>query len=103
MFDSPPDFFSLVIAIAALIFARKAYVDARRLRARLDAIEAKAPTIAMAPPPLPTEQAPEIAPDAEPITAAPSAPAETATPPDTEPQVTATATADAAAPSPPPL
>jgi hypothetical protein len=54
MFDSPPDFFSLVIAIAALIFARKAYVDARRLRARLDAIEAKAPTTVTAPPPLPT-------------------------------------------------
>ena len=30
MFVSPLDFFALVIAIAALIFARKAYVDARR-------------------------------------------------------------------------
>jgi uncharacterized membrane protein len=100
MFDSPPDFFSLVIAVAALIFARKAYVDARRLRARLDAMEAKAPTTAMAPPPLPTEQAPEIAPEAHPITTEPSAFSETATPPDAEPLVAATATTDAAPPPP---
>jgi uncharacterized membrane protein len=102
MFDSPPDFFSLVIAIAALIFARKAYVDARRLRARLDAIEAKAPTTVTAPPPLPTEQAPKIAPEAQPIAVAPSALGEIATLPDAEPQVAAAATVDAApAPLPP--
>src|SRR5215831_16997700 len=55
MFDAPPDFFSLIIAIAALIFARKAYVDAKRLRARLDAIEgATAPVAGAAPPPVGT-------------------------------------------------
>ena len=65
MFDSPPDFFSLVIAIAALIFARKAYVDAARLRVRLDAMEAStAPAARPAPPPLPEyEPAPVTPPD----------------------------------------
>jgi uncharacterized membrane protein len=78
MFDSPPDFFSLIIAIAALIFARKAYVDAKRLRARLDAMEAAtAPVATPAPPPLPQyEPAPATQPDlpAEP----PAIPAEIA-------------------------
>jgi uncharacterized membrane protein len=65
MFDPPPDFFSLIIAIAALIFARKAYVDARRLRARVDAMEAAAAPVATpAPPPLPEyEPAPATQPD----------------------------------------
>jgi len=40
MFDSPFDFFSLLIAIVAFIFARKAFNQAAMLRARLDAIEA---------------------------------------------------------------
>ena len=40
MFDIPFDFFSLVIAIIAFIFARKAFNQAAMLRARLDAIEA---------------------------------------------------------------
>jgi uncharacterized membrane protein len=78
MFDSPPDFFSLIIAIAALIFARKAYVDAKRLGARLDAMEAAtAPVATPAPPPLPKyEPAPATQPDlpAEP----PAIPAEIA-------------------------
>jgi uncharacterized membrane protein len=78
MFDPPPDFFSLIIAIAALIFARKAYVDAKRLRARLDAMEAAtAPVATPAPPPLPQyEPAPATQPDlpAEP----PAIPAEIA-------------------------
>jgi uncharacterized membrane protein len=65
MFDTPPDFFSLIIAIAALIFARKAYVDAKRLRARVDAMEAAtAPVATPAPPPLPEyEPAPATQPD----------------------------------------
>ena len=42
MFDIPFDFFSLVIAIVAFIFARKAFNQAAMLRARLDAIEATA-------------------------------------------------------------
>lgn len=40
MFDSPYDFFALLIAIIAFIFARKALNQAARLRARLDAMEA---------------------------------------------------------------
>ena len=83
MFDKPPDFFSLAIAIAALIFARKAYVDAARLRARFDAIEASTAPVRPTPPPLPDhEPAPATQPDlaAEPapvlaeIAAAASAP-----------------------------
>ena len=35
----PFDFFSLVIAIAALIFARKAFNQAAALRARLDSMQ----------------------------------------------------------------
>jgi uncharacterized membrane protein len=42
MFDSPFDFFSLLIAVAAFIFARKAFNQAAQLRARLDAMEAAA-------------------------------------------------------------
>ena len=42
MFELPFDFFSLVIAIVAFIFARKAFNQAAMLRARLDAIEAAA-------------------------------------------------------------
>ena len=40
MFDLPFDFFSLLIAIVAFIFARKAFNQAAELRARLDAMEA---------------------------------------------------------------
>ena len=40
MFDSPYDFFSLVIAIAALIFARKAFNQTAALRARMDSCKA---------------------------------------------------------------
>ena len=52
MFDSPFDFLSLVIAIVAFIFARKAFNQAATLRARLDAIEAAAGQARPAPPPL---------------------------------------------------
>jgi uncharacterized membrane protein len=103
MFYTPPDFFSLVIAIAALIFARKAYVDAKRLQARLDAIEAQAParttTIAPTPPPLPTAAAPKIAPQAPPIAAEWTPVSETAAP--AQAQSNAAPPADAAAPPPP--
>ena len=43
MFDLPFDFFSLVIAIVALIIARKAFNQVAVLRARLDLIETSAP------------------------------------------------------------
>ena len=42
MFDYPFEFFTMVIAIAALIFARKALNQATALRARLDLFEAAA-------------------------------------------------------------
>jgi uncharacterized membrane protein len=83
MFDSPSDFFALVIAIVAFIFARKALNQVAALRARLDAIES-APilakpvpppltplqeleqTLAAASPPTAPEQAAAVA-DAEPV------------------------------------
>ena len=40
MFDSPIDLITLVVAIAAFAFARKAQEQAARLRERLDALEA---------------------------------------------------------------
>ena len=46
MFDSPFDLLPLVIAIAAFLFARKAFNQANVLRARLDMLEAKALTAA---------------------------------------------------------
>jgi uncharacterized membrane protein len=60
MFDLPFDFFSLVIAIVALIIARKAFNQVAVLRARLDLIETSAPvtTAIVAPPPLPAYEAP---------------------------------------------
>jgi uncharacterized membrane protein len=66
MFDLPFDFFSLVIAIVALIFARKAFNQVAVLRARLDLMETSASSAAAtgpAPPPLPTHEAP-VAPSA---------------------------------------
>ncbi|WP_291865899.1 DUF2339 domain-containing protein [Bradyrhizobium sp.] len=65
MFDLPFDFFSLVVAIVALIIARKAFNQVAGLRARLDLMEAVRPgtTAAAAPPPLPVTQAP-VAPSA---------------------------------------
>ncbi|WGS22291.1 MULTISPECIES: DUF2339 domain-containing protein [unclassified Bradyrhizobium] len=95
MFDSPFDFLTLVIAIVAIIFARKALNQIAALRSRLEAIEAAtttaarpispappeeseqtlpaAPSIAPMPPPLP-EAAP-VAPDVQdqPAASAPSA------------------------------
>src|SRR5882762_8235734 len=66
MFDSPLDFFSLVIAIVAFIFARKAFNQTAALRARLDLMETVASSAAAArpmPPPLPAQEGP-IAPSA---------------------------------------
>src|ERR1700686_718365 len=74
MFDSPLDFFSLVIALVAIIFARKAMNQVTALRARLEAIEAM-PTAAARPipPPLPPGQefGQPPAPAAPSVTAAP--------------------------------
>src|SRR5437868_10814187 len=52
MFDSPFDFFALLIAVVAFIFARKASNQADMLRARLDAIEATGLQARPRPPPL---------------------------------------------------
>src|SRR5882672_1222721 len=66
MLDSPFDFFSLVIAIVAFIFARKAFNQTAALRARLDVMETLASSATAArpmPPPLPAQEA-SIAPSA---------------------------------------
>jgi uncharacterized membrane protein len=66
MFDLPFDFFSLVVAIVAFIFARKAFNQVAVLRVRLDSMETSASSAAAtspAPPPLPAHEAP-IAPSA---------------------------------------
>src|SRR3989449_1041334 len=64
MFDSPFDFFALLIAIVAFIFARKAFNEAATLRARLDTIEATGLQARPGPPPLTPfeglEQAPAV-------------------------------------------
>ena len=83
MFDSPFDFFSLVIAIVAFIFARKALNQAAALRARLEAIEAGGMQARPSPPPLTPLQelertlaaaAPTIAPEQPTAAAEPTAP-----------------------------
>jgi uncharacterized membrane protein len=55
------EFFTLVIAIVAFIFARKAFNQIDALRARLDALETAAPLVAatpVAPPPVPAYETP---------------------------------------------
>jgi uncharacterized membrane protein len=64
MLDSPLEFFSLVIAIVAFIFARKAFNQTAALRARLDSMEALASSAAATramPPPLPARETSPIA------------------------------------------
>jgi len=65
MFDSPFDFFSLVIALVAFIFARKALNQVAVLRARLDALGASATATTAMPPPLPARQAPFVPPTSD--------------------------------------
>jgi uncharacterized membrane protein len=88
MLDSPFELITLVVAIAAFAFARKAQEQVARLRERLDTLEATgvAPAARPAPPPLPQFQqappsaaaaAPEPAPDVSEPETAPSG-AETA-------------------------
>jgi uncharacterized membrane protein len=55
MFDSPFDYFALLIAVVAFIFARKALNQAATLRARLDAVEAAAQARPLRPPLTPQE------------------------------------------------
>jgi uncharacterized membrane protein len=106
MFGSAPDFFSLVIAIAALIFARKAYVEAGRLRTRLDAMEAlaRATVTPLTPPPLPTGETIQTAPETSPIAAEWTPVGETASPAgESAAEAPATAATVAMPPPPPPL
>jgi uncharacterized membrane protein len=56
MFDSPFDFFALLIAVVAFIFARKALNQAATLRARLDAVEAAWQARPVAPPLTPLQE-----------------------------------------------
>ena len=70
MFYSPFDFFALLIAVVAFIFARKAMNQAAGLRTRLDAIEAAGLQTRSGPPPLTPFQT------TEPTPATPSPPAQ---------------------------
>jgi uncharacterized membrane protein len=106
MFDLPLDLLALVIAIAALIFARKTSTEASQLRYRLDRLEAAradhaaaAGTTAAvaAPPPLPGEA--PLAPEA---TIAPD-PSESQLATLDAPLVTAPSDETDASPAPPPL
>jgi uncharacterized membrane protein len=100
MFDQPFDFLTLVIAVAALIFARKASSEAASLRARLEAVEAsqRRPV----PPPLESAAA-SVA--AQPPSEIPAAPILTAEPvasrADDEVAAPEPAAADTSATSPP--
>jgi uncharacterized membrane protein len=64
MFDSPFDVLAVLIAIVALVVARKAFNRADELRARLDAMQSSAAAAATrpTPPPLPPQMVPEQAP-----------------------------------------
>jgi uncharacterized membrane protein len=62
MFDNPFDFFAIVIAIVAFIFARKALNQVATLRARLDAMETTAVAARPVPPPLTQTYEPPAAP-----------------------------------------
>ncbi|KWV60900.1 hypothetical protein AS156_26125 [Bradyrhizobium macuxiense] len=106
MFYSPFDFLTLVIAIVAIIFARKALNQVATLRSRLDAIEAAPPAAArpVAPPPLaPHEEfeptlsaAPQVAP------APPPLPEAASVAPDAQDQPSASAPSAAPPPLPQP-
>src|SRR5450759_4115136 len=94
MFDSPSDFFALVIAIVAFIFARKAFNQVAALRARLDAIES-APILAKpvpVPPPLtPLQELEQTLATSSP----PTAPGQSATDADAEPVAPIASSGDA--------
>jgi hypothetical protein len=84
---SDVQFFVLVIAIVAFIFARKAFNQVDALRARLDALEAAGPHVAatpVAPPPVPATEPPIVPSAADEVstrTAEEAAPIPSASPP----------------------
>ncbi|WP_420965745.1 DUF2339 domain-containing protein [Bradyrhizobium sp. B120] len=101
MFDSPFEFLTLVIAIVAIIFARKALGQIAVLQRRLDAVEAAgvaAARTAVPPPLTPLEAFEQTLPAAPPI-APPPLPEAAASQPDAH----AEAATDAASVAPPPL
>jgi uncharacterized membrane protein len=106
MFDLPFDFFALVIAVVAFIFARKAFNQAAMLRARLDAIEATGLQARPGPPPLTPREAfeqtqatssPGVAPEQ------PAADAESVAPVAEDQTAAPTGTVGGATAAPPPL
>ncbi|UFX47322.1 DUF2339 domain-containing protein [Bradyrhizobium sp. 41S5] len=101
MFDSPFDFLTLVIAIVAIIFARKALGQNAVLQRRLDAIEAAgvaAARTAVPPPLTPLQEFEHTLPAAPPIVPPPLPEAAAS-----EPDVHAEAATEAASATPPPL
>jgi uncharacterized membrane protein len=104
MFDSPFDFLTLVIAIIALVVARKAFTRIDELRERLGALEARASSAAATPvpPPIPSQAEAEQAPLAPPLVAEQGEPAAEVQPTETPPLDLDAAQAAAAPPSPPP-
>jgi uncharacterized membrane protein len=107
MFDDPFVFFALVIAIVALIFARKAMNQVAALQARLEAIGTTAVAAPPAPPPLPPlmtfEHAPPPAPAGIASAPPPIAPETESIAPAMPPETAEQAASGAAAPPPPPL
>ncbi|MBR1157749.1 DUF2339 domain-containing protein [Bradyrhizobium elkanii] len=98
MFDSPFDFLTLVLAIVAIIFARKALGRIDLLQRRLDAIEAAGGATA------PTALPPPLAPLQEFEQPLPTAPSAAPPPlPEAAPSEPAEPAADAAGAAPPPL
>src|SRR4051812_8225458 len=77
------EFFALVIAVVAFMFARKAFNQVDALRARLDAIEARAPlvTATAAPPAYETPIAPLAADEISSEAVEEAAPIKPASPP----------------------
>ena len=102
MFDQPFDFLSLIVAIAALIFARKASSEAARLRTRLEALEASQRRPATPPPLQDTAASVEAPPPSQAAAASVLAPEPLASRVDQEIAAPQPATANAGA-MPPPL
>src|SRR3954469_21132948 len=69
MLDSPFDFFALLIAVVAFIFARKAFNQSAVLRARLDVLEAigPQPRSVMPPEQTPASSSRDLAPEHQPM------------------------------------
>ena len=104
MFDTPFDFFALVIAVVAFVFARKALNQAARLRARLDAVEAAWQARPVPPPLTPLQELEQTLATSSPGIAAEQPPTATVEPiapvPDEQPAAPQAAGGPAAMPPP---